>query len=280
MEERHAQGRGSPGGDERHGGGLNRRVLFRWRHGTEPRPVQHGRCRRAARSAGIGVAHLNQPFTLAFTSNDQLAKLELTAKSVTCGQGLDPGGVAYATSAGATSMPTLAPGTQYCVLYMTARNTGTSMLSWDASETVSLNVGAAQYQETSADQDLALDYEQYWHINKGQDGPTLGLNPGAQGPLHGVFEIPVCVKPTSVWVAARGAITTIQGVSPGLPRHAVVRRGLTPVRAPFPRHPDEGGWLPVTAGSATWSIERRPRGRPRLSAWGIRVSVLEGKGRR
>ena len=167
----------------------------------------------------LGAPGVGQPFTITVTySNDaQPSKFKLTVTGVVCGQGLDPAVLAYAASSigeSSSPSPTPGPGTEYCVMSMDAVNVGNAAANWNADNTVSLNVGAVEYSETSQDQEFALDYEQYWY-SKGQVGPTFGINPGVEGPVHGVFEIPAGATPTSLWVAVGGAITTMDGVEPG-----------------------------------------------------------------
>lgn len=137
-------------------------------------------------------------------------------RSVDCGKPLDQAVMAYAAdSVGApTTTPAPEAGKQFCVLTMNGTNVGKSMASWNAQNTVSLNVGDTRYTETQKDDEYATDYAQYWS-SQGQTPPTFGINPGSQGPVHGVFEIPTGDKPTSVWVTAGTAIETIYGVQPG-----------------------------------------------------------------
>ncbi|MFJ5273826.1 hypothetical protein [Streptomyces sp. NPDC088358] len=91
---------------------------------------------------------------------------------------------------------------------------GKSKAVWDASDKVSLNVGDTRYEESQKDSEYSSAYAQYYN-SKGQVAPTFGLNPGSQGPVHGVFQIPTGQKPTSVWVTSGTAITTIDGPQPG-----------------------------------------------------------------
>ncbi|ETA71167.1 hypothetical protein ActroDRAFT_0197 [Actinospica robiniae DSM 44927] len=164
----------------------------------------------------LGTVDVGQPFTITFPSSNtaQPSKLKLTVKSVVCGKGLDPAVIAYAEQGGTSSAPpTPAGGSQFCVVSMTAQNVGDASATWSANYGVGLNVGAVQYVETSNDQDLELDYAQVW-FQRGQPSPTFGINPGAAGPVNGVFEIPVGAKPTSAWVSG-GSITALNGPAPG-----------------------------------------------------------------
>lgn len=166
----------------------------------------------------LGQPRVGEPFTLTITYSNGAPPtlLRVTVDSVTC-NGLDPQVLAYAansTGASTTSTPAPEAGKKYCVLAMTATNVGTETATWNANNTVSLNVGGVHYQQTQDDATHARDYEQYWH-SKGQTGPTFGINPNSTGPVHGVFQIPTSDTPTSVWVSSGTAIRTINGVQPG-----------------------------------------------------------------
>lgn len=158
----------------------------------------------------LGTPRKGEPFTITIADggNAQPTMLQITVDSVTCGQ-LDAAVLAFASVT-----PTPESGKQYCAVAMEVVNVGNSMAVWDASNKVSLNIGATEYTETQADGDLAGDYEQYWY-SKGQVGPAFGINPGSKGPEYGVFEIPVGAAPTSLWVSSGSVIQNINGVQPG-----------------------------------------------------------------
>ncbi|MFM9812891.1 hypothetical protein ACKI16_30810 [Streptomyces scabiei] len=166
----------------------------------------------------LGTPRKGEPFKvrIAFEDTSQLDEFQITVRSVTCGKPLDPEVLAYAAdSVGApTSTPTPEGGKQYCVVAMEVMNVGKRELIWNADNTVSLNVGDVAYSQTQKDADIASDYAQYWN-SKGQTGPTFGINPGSKGPVHGIFQIPVGDRPTSVWVTSGTAIQTVDGVEPG-----------------------------------------------------------------
>ncbi|MDQ1052014.1 hypothetical protein [Streptomyces sp. V4I2] len=166
----------------------------------------------------LGTPRKGEPFkiTISFKDTSQQDEFQITVRSVTCGKPLDPAVIAYAAdSVGApTSSPTPEGGKQYCVVAMEAVNVGKRELVWNADNPVSLNVGDVAYSQTQKDTDIASDYAQYWN-SKGQTGPTFGINPGSKGPVHGIFQIPVGDRPTSVWVTSGTAIQTVDGVEPG-----------------------------------------------------------------
>ncbi|MEU6351025.1 hypothetical protein ABZ896_17080 [Streptomyces sp. NPDC047072] len=167
----------------------------------------------------LGTVRLGEAFVFTLQTAEtsgEPQRWKLVVRNVDCGKPLDPAVMAYAAdSVGApTATPVPDTGKQFCVLTMDGTNVGKSMANWDASNTVSLNVGDVRYTESQQDADYALDYAQYWN-QQGQTAPAFGLNPGSQGPVHGVFEIPAGDKPTNVWVTAGTAIETIYGVQPG-----------------------------------------------------------------
>jgi hypothetical protein len=167
----------------------------------------------------LGTVRVGEPFTvtvLASNTTNDPDRWKFTVESVVCGKPLDPAVMAHAAeSVGApTPTPTPETGKQFCVLTMQAVNAGKSEGIWDASSTVSLNVGDTRYTESQADADYASDYAQYWY-DKGQVAPTFGINPGSKGPVHGVFQIPAGDKPTSLWVTSGTAIETVDGIEPG-----------------------------------------------------------------
>jgi hypothetical protein len=167
----------------------------------------------------LGTVRLGEAFTFTLQTSEtsgEPQRWKLVVRSVDCGKPLDHSVLAYAAdSVGSpTATPVPEAGKQFCVLTMDGTNVGKSTASWDASNTVSLNVKDVRYTQSQQDTDYALDYAQYWN-QQGQTAPTFGLNPGSHGPVHGVFEIPAGDKPTSLWVTAGTAIETIYGVQPG-----------------------------------------------------------------
>ncbi|MFD0327111.1 hypothetical protein ACFQZC_00315 [Streptacidiphilus monticola] len=154
----------------------------------------------------LGTPAVGEPFTLTTTyaGQTQPSKLQITVKRVTCGKPLDPAVTKNAaTSVGESPSagPTPEAGKKFCVVAMSVKNVGNSETSWDSQNTVSLNVGAVLYTESSNDSRYSLDYAQYWH-GQGQDGPTFGLQTNSQGPEYGVFEIPTGDTPTSLWISS------------------------------------------------------------------------------
>jgi hypothetical protein len=167
----------------------------------------------------LGIVHKGEPFTITVPASNKANepdRWQFTVDNLVCGKPLDRAIMAYAAESVGAPTPTPSPeaGNQFCVLTMKAVNAGKSMASWDANDTVSLNVGDIRYTESQRDADYALDYAQYWN-SKGQVAPAFGINPGSQGPVHGVFQIPADSQPTSVWVTSGTAIETIDGVQPG-----------------------------------------------------------------
>ncbi|WP_405936594.1 hypothetical protein OG338_07605 [Streptomyces sp. NBC_00726] len=167
----------------------------------------------------LGVVAMGKPFTvtvIATNTADDPNRWKFTVDSMICGKPLDPAVMADAAESVGAPTPTPIPesGKQFCVLTMTAVNIGHNEATWDADNTVSLNVGDTHYSESQVDADYAMDYAQYWQ-SKGKVAPAFGLNPGSQGPVHGVFEIPAGDKPTSLWVTSGTAIKTIDGTQPG-----------------------------------------------------------------
>lgn len=166
----------------------------------------------------LGSFRTGEPFKLTITSSNggRPTELEITVRSVTCGKPLDAAVIAYAADAVGAPTPTPTPesGKQFCIVAMEAVNVGKSEAGWDADNTVSLNVGDTAYTQTQEDAGYALDYAQYWN-SKGRVSPTFGINPGSKGPVHGVFQIPLGDRPTSLWVSSGTAIETFDGVQPG-----------------------------------------------------------------
>ncbi|WP_235024052.1 DUF4352 domain-containing protein [Streptomyces sp. WAC05374] len=167
----------------------------------------------------LGTVRPGEPFTVTILASNTSAEPDrwrFTVNSVVCGKPLDTAVMAYAAeSVGASpTTPSPEPGKQFCVLTMQAVNAGKSMASWNADNTVSLNVGDTRYTQSQKDSAYASEYAQYWN-SKGQVAPAFGINPGSRGPVHGVFQIPVGDEPTSLWVTSSTAIETIHGVEPG-----------------------------------------------------------------
>ncbi|MDQ0946388.1 hypothetical protein QFZ24_000311 [Streptomyces phaeochromogenes] len=167
----------------------------------------------------LGTVQQGKPLevtVLASNTADDPARWRFTVDRVVCGKPLDPAVMAHAAqSVGApTATPAPETGKQFCVLSMQAVNVGKSMASWNADSTVSLNVGDIRYTQSQKDASYSSDYAQYWN-DRGEVAPTFGLNPGSQGPVHGVFQIPAGDKPASVWVTSGTAIETIDGAEPG-----------------------------------------------------------------
>ncbi|MFG2030433.1 hypothetical protein [Streptomyces sp. NPDC048825] len=166
----------------------------------------------------LGTVRTGEPFTVTVVYSDPADdpdRWQFTVRSVTCGKPLDPAVMAHAAESVGSPTPTPTPeaGKQFCVVAIDALNAGKSEAVWNADGSVSLNVGDTRYTQPQEDADYALDYAQYY-FDKGQTGPTFGLNPGSRGPAHGVFQIPTGQQPTSIWVTG-SAITTIDGVEPG-----------------------------------------------------------------
>ncbi|WP_103533371.1 hypothetical protein [Streptomyces sp. SM11] len=166
----------------------------------------------------LGRPRTGEPFrlTLGSTAEQRPDEFEITVEKVTCGESLDPEVLAHAAdSVGEpTANPTPEDGKQFCVLSMEVLNVGKSEAVWSLDETVTLNVDDTAYSQSQSDAVYAREYADYWS-EKGETGPSYGLNPGSKGPEHGVFQIPAADEPTTLWFASSRLLETFDGPEPG-----------------------------------------------------------------
>ncbi|MFD5202504.1 hypothetical protein ACFWM7_20655 [Streptomyces sp. NPDC058375] len=165
----------------------------------------------------LGRPAVGEPFKLTIGSSEARPdELEITVEDVTCGEPLDPKVLAHA--ADSVGEPTQNPmpegGKQFCVVAMEVLNVGKSEVIWSVDDTVTLNVNDTAYSQSQTDADYARAYGDYWS-DKGELGPSYGLNPGSKGPEHAVFQIPDADEPTTLWFASSDWLESFDGPEPG-----------------------------------------------------------------
>ncbi|MGW3303162.1 hypothetical protein [Streptomyces rubiginosohelvolus] len=165
-----------------------------------------------------GRPAVGEPFKLTIGSSDEARpdEFEITVEDITCGEPLDPKVLAHAAdSVGEpTQNPSPEGGKQFCVVAMEVLNVGKSEAIWSVDDTVTLNVDDTAYSQSQTDVDYARAYGDYWS-DKGELGPSYGLNPGSKGPEHAVFQIPEADEPTTLWFASSDWLESFDGPEPG-----------------------------------------------------------------